>query len=288
MEGDAAVVDFANHDEVKRWLNAIKPIEQQREVAVAMAARAALRVLPLLARELRRGARAEGDIQAHLILSCLRAAALSWTAGRYPVRDELRRDAYLFAAGHRATDLAADDATYSQARAAGVVVTTEPLITIDVAADAMGYAVSATDKAALTVAHTAVNATAEVLELDRARIDSGHSGAELAGLPLWPLRAAAWATDNWRTLKSALLAAGQDWEVWTDWYEARLAGDTASAPNEALEVARAMIPDAVWRKGPETANAEIRRLIEELGKESKFRLMRLVAPRTTTLPLSLF
>ena len=64
-------------------------------------------------------------------------------------------------------------------------------------------------------------------------------------------------------MKSALLAADQGWEVWTDWYEARLAGDAARPPNEALEVARATIPDEIWKQGPAAVNAEIKRLIEE-------------------------
>jgi hypothetical protein len=63
-------------------------------------------------------------------------------------------------------------------------------------------------------------------------------------------------------LKSALLAADEGWEVWTDWYEARLAGDAAHPPNEALEVARVTIPDEIWRQGPAAVNAEIKRLID--------------------------
>ncbi|MGA2491718.1 MAG: hypothetical protein ABSF67_02075 [Roseiarcus sp.] len=62
-------------------------------------------------------------------------------------------------------------------------------------------------------------------------------------------------------MKSALLATNQNWEVWTDWYEARLAGDAAHPPNEALEVARATIPDEIWTQGPAAVNAEIKRLI---------------------------
>ena len=69
-------------------------------------------------------------------------------------------------------------------------------------------------------------------------------------MPLWPDGAPRWAIEAWRTLKSALLAADQGWEVWTDWYEARLAGDAARSPNEALEVARATIPDEIWKQGP--------------------------------------
>lgn len=56
--------------------------------------------------------------------------------------------------------------------------------------------------------------------------------------------------------------AGQHWEVWTDWYDARLAGDAARPPIEALEVARLKIADEIWRQGPAAVNAEIQRLID--------------------------
>ena len=82
-------------------------------------------------------------------------------------------------------------------------------------------------------------------------------------MPLWPAGRPNWASESWRGLKSALLQADQGWEVWTDWYEARLAGDAARPPNEALEVARATIPSAIWQQGPAVVNAEIKRLIAE-------------------------
>ena len=37
------MAEFSNRDEVKRWLDAIEPAERRREIAVALAARAALR-----------------------------------------------------------------------------------------------------------------------------------------------------------------------------------------------------------------------------------------------------
>jgi hypothetical protein len=82
-------------------------------------------------------------------------------------------------------------------------------------------------------------------------------------LPLWPTGVPDWATEGWQILKTALLDAGEDWEVWTDWYEARLAGAAGHPPNEALEIARATIPDEIWKQGPAVVNAEIKRLIAE-------------------------
>ena len=76
---------------------------------------------------------------------------------------------------------------------------------------------------------------------DAALIISGRSGTELAGLPLWQKGQPVWAREVWQSLKPALLAAAEGWDVWIEWYEARLAGVDRDPPNEALEVARAMI-----------------------------------------------
>src|SRR6202023_1545215 len=33
-----------------------------------------------------------------------------------------------------------------------------------------------------------------------------------------------WIAELWKELKQVLIAAKEDWDVWTDWYEARLQG----------------------------------------------------------------
>lgn len=255
LGGSAA--DFSDRMDVKRWLDRIKPARRRREVAVAMAARAALRVAPLLVKELPRGRR-RGEILSTIVLPSLRANALSWAAGKYPTRDdEIRTAAGTFSANVVFAAAAAEftaDAANSAAKAAGAVA-----FAADAGANAAAFAVFAADE----VPAAGANAAATAYAADAALIDSGRSGVELAGMPLWPNGAPDWASEAWRTLRSALLAAGQDWEVWTDWYEARLAGDAARPPIEALEVARAMIPDEIWKKGPAVVNGEIRRLIEE-------------------------
>src|SRR5205807_371024 len=75
--------------------------------------------------------------------------------------------------------------------------------------------------------------------------------------PLWLGDTPAWATAAWDRLSETLVSVGEHWDVWTNWYEARLRGDTTS---EWLEVQRARTPDNLWRKGPESANAHIRGL----------------------------
>ena len=66
------------------------------------------------------------------------------------------------------------------------------------------------------------------------------------------------------SLKSHLLKADEGWEVWTGWYEDRLHGRPF---NKALEEARVLIPDEIWKQGPKVANADF---TAELMKRAGF------------------
>jgi hypothetical protein len=93
---------------------------------------------------------------------------------------------------------------------------------------------------------------------DAQLIDQGVSPSALAVRPLWLTGTPTWASEAWIRLGQALLKENRDWKVWTDWYRARLDGSPAI---EALEVARVMIADEIWKQGPRGVNAEIGRLI---------------------------
>ncbi len=97
---------------------------------------------------------------------------------------------------------------------------------------------------------------------DATLMEQGRTAPDIAGSQLWaddhqpdPLR---WL---WREMQAALLAAKQDWEVWTNWYDDRLAGRVRDAERELAYV---LIDDALWTQGPAIVNAEIKRRIEEL------------------------
>jgi hypothetical protein len=79
-----------------------------------------------------------------------------------------------------------------------------------------------------------------------------------------------WAGDSWEKLKRELLDGNEDWYVWINWYENRLNG---KVPNQALELARATIPDDAWAHGPKIVNARIKQLIGE-NAVTKFDLER--------------
>jgi hypothetical protein len=258
------MVDFSNREDIKRWLDGIEPAKRRREVAVAVAARAALRVVPLVDRVASARERQFATILSDFVLPSLRAIAVAWAAGQFASRGEELG----LAAGKAVTALAnatVESPVVSAACSAALAVVDQVSASAPAVATAFAASIASANATAYSLNVIADNANAAdaALAADAAFVDSGGSGAELVASPLWPDGAPDWATENWRTLKAALLAANEGWEIWTDWYEARLAGDAGHPPNEALEIARATIADEIWRQGPTVVNAEIKRLIEE-------------------------
>lgn len=94
---------------------------------------------------------------------------------------------------------------------------------------------------------------------DAEKLDRSFSPVKLAMHDLWPSGSPSFVARRWGSLKDALQDDSKDWSAWGEWYQDRLAG----APlDEALEVARAKIPNQIWREGPSVAN----RLISEIHK----------------------
>jgi len=101
-------------------------------------------------------------------------------------------------------------------------------------------------------------------------LDQRTSPVTLANSQLWPGRLPAWVLEAWDELKRALLASGDDWIVWTDWYEERLKGRPGLQSQSGgellnLEVARAAVPQEMWGGDPATLNAHIRELFRSHG-----------------------
>jgi hypothetical protein len=235
--------DPKNRQAFREWL-----AKQPREWSVTIAARAALRVLPLL-----QGA----DNVAALVfpvfpatvLSVFRATAIARFAAKYPNR---AIDAY--AAAATAARAAADaartaDAAYAAARTA---------------AAAAAYAAADAADAASAYAATAA-------QHDAQRLHDGVLTAEkLARDPLWPIPAPAEFTDAWQRLSAKLLTLGPHWRVWTNWYENVALHEPHRGISEAEDAAYTDIPGKLpWDAGAEAVNTEIaRRLAELRGSES--------------------
>jgi hypothetical protein len=220
-----------------------------------MAARSALRAVPLLATALGRRGGGLKTTKNNIFLASLRAANTAWVVARYPARGStLRTAAHVAhaAAVSAITPIAAAD--YAARNAAG-------------AAYAANYAYSkcntdrnAARKAATVAVDPDTTFSAIVAEyaedgaiLERRQLQA----AGLAAMPLWSKSKPKQAVRDWVKLENTLLNAGQDWQVWTNWYRARLSGD---ASIEALEVSRVAIAEEIWRQGPVVVNAHIAKL----------------------------
>lgn len=87
------------------------------------------------------------------------------------------------------------------------------------------------------------NAMLEAVRTDAALLDQKFSPVMLAGSKLWPGETPDWAQQLWSELKHELLSENEGWDVWTQWYDARLSGELSS---DQIELRWAAIPDDVW------------------------------------------
>lgn len=105
----------------------------------------------------------------------------------------------------------------------------------------------------------AVTQDVEWLELGESAADRPEETvAGLSEKALWLGGTPVWASRQWADFKDKLPDA-EGWQVWVDWYEARLAGRKLDA---ALESDLLTIPSDEWAQGPAHVNAIIARLIE--------------------------
>lgn len=255
---------------------------QPRDVAVAFAVRAALRVLPLVWTSRNEGAKGEFSID--IVLPVFRGTAVAWVMARYP-----DQHMPLF----RATGAAAV-ASASTPRtptpfvviAATSAATAANSATLDNAAASAARAVDAAARAAYAIfgkgfslgfnlnlssalgAEPVTAAFWSALSIDATRVEDSWSVSDIAGSPLWPQGQPEQLQSFWLEMKTALLAARQDWEVWTIWYDDRLAGRVRDAERELAYV---RIEEALWNQGPAIVNAEIKRRIAMSSYEDRLR-----------------
>ncbi len=82
------------------------------------------------------------------------------------------------------------------------------------------------------------------VQMDANSIDAGYSASDLANEPLMRTRRSKRFDAAWSELKDMLLGLDQDWHVWTDWYEDRLAGAAMGRRLiPELELDRILVPD---------------------------------------------
>ena len=288
------VVDFSNREDVTRWFR-----RQSRDWAVALAARAALRVLPLAwagivnsydgtARFSRRS----------LMLTLFRATASALLAAKFRKSGPRRLLGGSDApnAAHAALNIATEvnrgaNAAFEQLRTSDSAREAErssthanELFVAGAVADACARAsicavgdpvFDAADAIARAIDATRTrNGTVDVSKacnLDSEFLMERADAPALCDKPLWEERAPRWAQKAWNKAKPRLLRNDEDWDVWTRWYDALLEG--REPESEAMAIARVSLPEEIWAQGPKVVNAAIKRLEEEeiqkwLGEET--------------------
>jgi hypothetical protein len=237
------VPNFRSLEDIKRWLAG-----KHHEAMVAFAARAALRAVPHVITwaldERARLRKAEGQS----VLRTFRGADAAWANAAYPGERVLRKAFIKVTDGEsgRAAQHAAECAS-----AAAAFGETEANVR-DLTEQSVRFAIEACgaeDARALADTFKAYCSDAE-------KLDNGISPVTVANSQLWPAVSEKWPLEPWRRLKPALLAAQEDWDVWTGWYENRLRGE---GTDRLLELMRAALTNEMWQKGPPIVNAEIKR-----------------------------
>lgn len=235
-------------EEFESWLR-----EQSHEVALAIAARSTLRRVPALFGFLA-GHRQPEPLRFALVLSAWRCLALPRAAVLASVQSEVVRRAAGAALRHNFAGV-----EIARERADPMAFAERAAIEAMEAGSTAAHLVSEADDT-MSRAKLLLDSDEEAFRQgDVAAAMSGAGPENLLGLPLWLDGMPDDQRKDWESLKSALLSLNEDWDVWTDWYEARLEGAEA---NEALEVARVTLPEALWQQGPKAVNGEIRHLIE--------------------------
>jgi len=241
---------------LEAWLR-----KQPREIGIALAGRAALRVLPIVWAA--RGAELENDWFSHLVLPVFRATGAAWAVAAVGFAADaahLAASAASDVAAAVAGDIVNASGAASDAASAAFAAASDPTGAVDFAAEAVRVA---------NPPYAANNAAVEFwssVSADATLVEEGRTALGIARWPLWPKRQGHpdWLRSLWHDMKATLHAVGQDWEVWTIWYDDRLEG----RPNdEARDFAFVRVEEALWEQGPAVVNAEIKRFTGEHQEE---------------------
>ena len=265
-----AMIVIENVEQFGEWLED-KPPDVSAVFSAVFITRASLRIMPLVVGELDGRRKAGADV----VMPVFRALAAAWTVGAWPDRATEAQDAARKAA------FAAGGAEALSKNADAKVVASTVGYAADVAANAVGPPDAGALAARISGATGSTTTFWTSLQNDVATFEEarqtvappalslalwGDGGARQAAALL--ARTSLWQGDMprtlaaaWDKLKAHLIAADEGWDVWIGWYESRL--HSHPEPDKALEVARVLIPDADWERGPAHVNRVIAELIEK-------------------------
>lgn len=233
--------DFGDRKKLHSWMR-----RQPPEAARVLAARAAMRVLPFIHSDPHYQPEDRPDRR----LTLFRANAIAFAYSATPPDKQIA---------------SAADAVRSLTQLDALLYGSTKVASRAIEAISSGFPLDSGRRAesaakAITTFQFHKIGTVEAAAADAASLHAGISTLRLAASPLWPNGCAEWIMQRWVSFRDDLFSLNEQWEVWTNWYEARLAG----APyDQALERARAIY--AVENR-PQTVaviNGAIARMIED-------------------------
>jgi hypothetical protein len=233
---------FASQKDVVSWLNGKPP-----RTAQIFTLRSALRAFPLLESQLKKRNYWNRPDATTTYLVVFRALYMAWYASKGGSRSIIDSDAFYTAVEADFPDSHAAIAAFYAARAASFVENTSKfhsaIATLSLAVDASFRA----DPAVYGASNSSYAADADAF-------DRGVKPSKIAELPLWSDGIPPTIELAWKRVTAQLLKKRETWEVWTEWYDDRLAGIQV---NQEFDIARLNIPEHIWKRGPKIVNARI-------------------------------
>ncbi len=244
---------ISSSEELRDWLEG-----KDRSVAVAIASRAVLRVVPLVWQEIS-GKSAHSSIDIRTILSLFRVIAFPCFTGSWP--HQLIMDTIFFEnAVSRASNYKSDSCRAAVLAARSYISNSASSNSAKLSVRAIEIAANSAHRSALFSARYPTDGPWVEVSKDLVEIESGIAPSELMRNSIWFYGMPDMIHVRWEKIKLDLLELDENWQVWTDWYEDRLRGaaDPKSRPLiEALELERVLIDDEDWEQGAAHVNAMI-------------------------------
>lgn len=218
--------------------------EQPKELAVAIASRSALRVLPFIFYAYNR----DYKHNVELTTTVFRSNYISWTKSNWPTYD---------------MRLAADASdTYGSDAASHIAHAALAAATVATAAHAHAHAQRT---------WTSIQEDLFAFQIE----DVGEKIDNFTNLSLWAGGVPVEFQEQWLPLKNKLFEMDSNWQIWIDWYEYVLHGSKSpkrgiAVLSDKLLIELAQKPNKFWDREPEVVNAEIAGWVEEENKLEKW------------------